>query len=205
MSHFVITIARGYGSGGRTIGQMLAERLGVKYYDRDLIRLASDASGIHVGLFGEADEHAKKSLFKRKKDKVAVPGDPAYLSEDNLFKLQAQAIRELAEKESCIIVGRAADHVLADNPDVVRVFVHAPEEACVKTLGERYGMPPKEAIHVIREIDDGRAHYYRVHTGHEWNDARNYDLGLNSDALGFDKCVDAIIAYLKVKFGSEEF
>lgn len=200
MSHFVITIGRGYGSGGRTVGEMLAKRLGVEYYDRDLVRMASDASGIHVDYFGNVDEQVKKRrLFGHRKNKVVGPDSPEYLSEDNLFELQAKTIREVAERESCIIVGRAADYVLRDNPDVVRVFVHAPFEYCVQVLEERYGMPERDAKRVIREIDDARSRYYRVHTGNEWTDARNYDLCLNSARLGFDRCVDAIIAHMKVR------
>ena len=113
--HIVITIARSYGSGGRTLGKLLAEELGIPCYDRELLRLASEKSGINEALFGKVDEQVKSSPFFRGKRKiydgeVRLPDDPKYLSDENLFNIQAQIIRELAEKESCVIIGRAADY-----------------------------------------------------------------------------------------------
>lgn len=201
MKKFIVTIARGYGSGGRTIGKMLSERLGVEFYDRDLIKLASEESGINEALFGESDEKTK-SLFgsKKYKGEVITPDKKSFTSEENLFNYQAMIIKKLAEEQSCIIVGRCADYILRDNPNAVRVFVFADEENCVKNIAEVKGiLDRKEALKKMTSIDKERAAYYKAHTGHEWIDARNYDLCLNSGDLGFEKCVDIISDYIDIK------
>lgn len=202
---YVITIARGYGSGGRTIGKMLAEDLNIPYYDRELLRLASDDSGINEGLFAGADEKLKKSLlFKIAKNvykgELIPPDSDDFVSNDNLFNYQAKIIKELAEAESCVIVGRCADFVLKDHQNIVRLFVHAPLDACIKTLKEMYGKTEKEIERQIASIDKHRAEYYKYYTGKYWEDARNYDLCLNSSELGFSKCVDTVKAYLGIRF-----
>ncbi len=201
MEKFIITIARGYGSGGRTIGQMLSKKLGVEFYDRDLIKLASEESGINEALFGQSDEKTK-TLFGSKvyKGEVISPDKKSFTSEENLFNYQAMVIKKLAEDKSCIIVGRCADYVLKDNKNVVRVFVYADEENCVKNVAKVKGiLDRREALKKIASIDKERAAYYKAHTGREWIDARNYDLCLNSGDLGFDKCVEIIASYISIK------
>lgn len=201
MEQFIITIARGYGSGGRTIGQMLSKKLGVEFYDRDLIKLASEESGINEALFGESDEKTK-SVFGSKvyKGEMISPDKKSFTSEENLFNYQAMVIKKLAEEQSCIIVGRCADFVLKDRKNVIRVFVYADEENCIKNIADVKGiLDRKEALKKMASTDKERAAYYKAHTGREWIDARNYDLCLNSGDLGFDKCVDIIADYLKIK------
>lgn len=201
MDRFIITIARGYGSGGRTIGQMLSKKLGVEFYDRDLIKLASEESGINEALFGQSDEKTK-SFFGTKpyKGEVISPDKKAFTSEENLFNYQAMIIKKLAEEKSCIIVGRCADYVLKDNKNTIRVFVYADEENCIKNVAEVKGiLDRKEALKKIAVTDKERAAYYKAHTGREWIDARNYDLCLNSGDLGFEKCVDIIANYIDIK------
>lgn len=203
MSQYVITINRSFGSGGKTVGKLLAERLSIPYYDRDLIRLASEDSGINVRLFGQADETARVSLFKRYGREygrsVIPPGSDEFTSNDNLFNIQAKIIRELAEQESCIIVGRCADHVLHGQPRLLRVFIHAPMDFRIHEVETRYGLSRKDAVREIEKIDRARALYYRYYTGQDWNDARNYDLCINSASLGFDRTTEAVIAHLKVR------
>lgn len=205
MENFVVTIARGYGSGGRVIGQRLAEKLGAEFYDKDLIKLASDASGINEALFGESDEKTKGGVFSRPakyKGGVITPDKTSFTKEENLFNYQALVIKQLAEQKNCVIVGRCADHILRDDPKVVRVFIYADEENCVKNLAEVRGITDrKEALKKIAAIDKERSAYYKAHTGCEWIDARNYDLCLNSGVLGFDKCVEMIIDFIKIKLG----
>lgn len=201
MDRFVITIARGYGSGGRTIGKMLSEKLGVEFYDRDLIKLASEESGINEALFGQSDEKTK-SVFGSKvyKGEMISPDKKAFTGEENLFNYQAMVIKKLAEEKSCIIVGRCADFVLRDLKNVVRVFVYADEESCVRNVAEVKGiLDRREALKKISSIDKERAAYYKAHTGREWIDARNYDLCLNSGDLGFEKCTEIIASYLNIK------
>lgn len=202
---FVITIARGYGSGGRTIGQMLSERLGVEFYDKDLIKLASEESGINEALFGQSDEKTKSVFGKKYTGEIIPPNKRDYTSEENLFNFQAKVIKRLAEEKSCIIVGRCADFVLRGFPNLVRVFVYADEENCIKNVAEVKGIfDRKEAQRKIATIDKERAVYYKSHTGNDWEDVRNYDLCLNSSNLdttparGFEKCVEIICNYLDV-------
>ncbi len=203
MKNYVITIARGYGSGGKTIGKMLAQRLGIAYYNRELLRMASDDSGINEGLFSQADERVKGGLFKQSgvyKGEVLSPNHGDFVSEDNLFNYQAKVIRSLAEKESCVIVGRCADYVLKDCSNLVRVFVHAPMESCTQTVMDLYGLNRKDAEKRILTTDKNRSAYYKRYTGRDWNNAQNYDLCLNSEELGFEKCVELVEAYLKIRF-----
>lgn len=205
MDKFTVTIARGFGSGGRTIGKMLSERLGVKFYDKDLIRIASDVSGINEALFGQNDEKTKPGLFGKPgvyKGEVTAPDKSGFTSEENLFNYQAMVIKQIAAEGSCVIVGRCADYVLRDDPSVVRVFIYADEENCVRNVAEVRGITDrKEALKTISSTDKERAAYYKAHTGHEWIDARNYDLCLNSGNLGFEKCVDIIVDFIKTKLG----
>ena len=157
MSKLVITIARGFGSGGRTIGKMLAQRLDCDCYDNDLIKLASEESGINLELFGRADEKVKTSLFKRYNrsygEYVLSPDSSDFVSDDNLFNYQAKIIRDIADKKDCIIIGRCGDFILRNNPDVIRLFIYADEETCVKNVVELYGMMPSEAKKTIDKID----------------------------------------------------
>lgn len=201
MDKFIITIARGFGSGGRTIGQMLSKKLGVEFYDKDIIKLASEESGINEALFGRSDEKTKSGLKRSVyKGEIITPDKKTFTSEENLFNYTAKVIKKLAEEKSCIIVGRCADFILRERTDVVRVFVWADEEHCVKNAADVRGIVDrKEALKIIASTDKSRAEYYKAHTGKSWNDARNYDLCLNSGDLGFDKCVDIITEYIKIK------
>ncbi len=205
MEKFIVTIARGFGSGGRTIGKMLSEKLGVKFYDKDLIRMASDASGINEALFGQNDEKTKAGVFNKPgvyKGEIIAPGKSGFISEENLFNYQAMVIKQIAAEGSCVIVGRCADYVLREDPAVVRVFIYADEENCIRNVAEVRGITDrKEAIKVIASTDKERAAYYKTHTGREWIDARNYDLCLNSGNLGFEKCVDIISDFINTKLG----
>jgi cytidylate kinase len=205
MDKYVITIARGYGSGGRTIGKLLSESLGIPYYDRDLLRLASDDSGINEKLFAQADEKIKKSLLFKiasnvYKGELIAPDSDDFVSNDNLFNYQAKIIKELAQTESCIIIGRCADYVLREFDNVAKVFVHAPLKDCIQTLKEMTGKPEKEIEKQIAAIDKHRAGYYKYYTGRNWEDAKNYDLCLNSSQLGFEKCVEIVKSYLDIRF-----
>ncbi len=205
MEKVVITIARQYGSGGRTVGEMLANKLGIHFYDKELMKLASDDSGINEALFVNADEKVKSTrLFHIAKSaysgELIPPESDDFTSTDNLFNYQAKIIRQLAEEESCVIMGRCADYVLKDYDNVLSVFVHAPLDFCLEQAAKKHSMSMKELEHFIAKTDKHRADYYKYHTGREWTDARNYDLCLDSSKLGFDRCVEEIIAYMDVRF-----
>lgn len=206
MEKVIITIARQYGSGGKTIGQMLANDLGIPFYSREILRLASDDSGIREELFNQADEKLRSNPLFGASKKVYTgglisPESDDFVSSENLFNYQAKVIKELAEKGSCVIVGRCADFVLKDRADVVSVFVHAPADYCMERAMERNDMSRKEMEKFIAKTDKYRGDFYHYYTGNVWNDARNYDLCLNSSKLGFEKCVEEIKAYIKVRFG----
>ncbi len=202
MNTHVITIARGYGSGGRTIGQMLAQKLDIPFYDREILYMASEESGINIDLFGKMDETVKRGLFNPISSKyeggVIPPESSDFVSDRNLFNYQAKIIKELADKASCVIVGRCADYILKDRPNVTRVFVWAPYEDCVKNVMNVTLVTEKEARKRIREIDAHRNAYYRFYTGSDWDDIHNYDLCINSSSLGFEKSVDLISSYVKL-------
>lgn len=204
MEKVVITIARQYGSGGRTVGEMLADRLGIHFYNKELMKLASEDSGINEALFVNADERAKGSWIFGAPNvysgELIPPESSEFTSNDNLFNYQAKVIRRLAEEESCVIVGRCADFVLKDYDNVLSVFVHAPHDFCMEQAAKKHSMSTKELEKFIQRTDKFRAEYYKYHTGREWTDARNYDLCLDSSKLGFDRCVEEIIAYMNVRF-----
>lgn len=208
MGNVIVTIARHFGSGGKTIGHMLADDLGIKCYEKEIIKMASEDSGISEGLFNQADEKLKRTpLFFGKnrgaeyKGKLISPDSDEFVSDHNLFNYQAKIIRELADRESCVIIGRAADYVLKGNPDVVSVFVHASKDYCIKQAIERRAFTGKDVEKFVEKTDKYRSDFYRYYTGQEWTDARNYDLCLNSERLGFEGTMDAIKAYIKVRFG----
>ena len=204
----IVTIARQYGSGGKTIGKMLSEELQVPYYDRDLIRLASDESGISEALFEQADERIKlRKLFSLANNiyqgELIPPESKEFTSEENLFNYQAKIIKELAEKESCIIIGRCADYILRNRKDVLSVFIHAPKDYCLMQAEKKLNITGKELEKRVADTDRFRAEYYHYHTGRNWTDARNYDLCLNSSRLGFERCVKEIVSYMQVRFEQE--
>lgn len=204
MSKFVITVARETGSGGHNITKKLSEALGVPYYDRDLLRKASEFSGIHERLFGAADERIglKEMLSAAERvytGEILPPDSDDYISTRNLFSFQAKIIMELAEHENCIILGRCGNFLLNGRPDVLRVFIHAPlESRQARVASYSLAWSPAEVARHIRVEDKRRANYYRYYTGEEWRDAAGYDLCLDSGLLGEDGCVERILRVLPV-------
>lgn len=199
-----ITIARQHGSGGRAVGKLLAREMGIECYDRKLLQLAARDSGVSELLFGKQDEIKKPTLLSRITKRVYAgevvgPSHPDYMKEENLFNLQAKVIKELAAEESCVIIGRCADHILRNKPNVVRVFIYAPTEFLVKNIITRDALDPEDAEKCVQRIDKQRGEYYRFHTGKDWTDARNYDLCLDSSRLTPQMCVDMIRSYIRLR------
>lgn len=198
----VITIARGYGSGGRTIGKALSKELNIPFYDREILYKASEESGINVSLFQKNDEDVNKGIFDPSTHKyngeLIPPEDSDFISKENLFNYQAKIIKDIASKESCVIVGRCADYVLKDFDNVIKVFIWAPHNDCIKNIVDLYSLSEKEADKKIKKIDRHRSEYYHYYTCRDWDNARNYDICLNSSDLGFDGCVKAIKSYIEV-------
>ena len=192
---FVITIGREYGSGGRFVGKLLAERLGIKFYDSELLIQAASDSGLSEEVFKNFDE---------RKDGFLGNGIGLYAYDMTLsqkvFLAQFDTIKKLASEESCVIVGRCADYVLKDDPNLVSVFICAPMDNKIERAIKYYDLDPKKAESIILKKDKKRKSYYNFYTDREWGKASNYDLCINSK-IGIDQCVDAIEAYVRRKFG----
>ena len=207
MDAFVITIARQYGSGGRSIGESLAAKLGISYYDKNIIRMASDESGILEELFGSVDEYAdtKVPLFEKKSlytGELLPPESKHYTSGVNLFSYQAKVIKELAQRESCVIIGRCANLILDPEhfPNVLRVYVHAPWDARMESACRKKGGSRKDVARFMRRDDKRKEELCRRYTGKDWNDPAYYDLYLDTSEMGRDQVQDVIEkAYLEMK------
>ena len=204
--HFVITIGRQYGSGGRLVGKKLAEELGVHFYDEEILKMTSEESAIGEKYFRLADEKAGNNLLYRiVSDRKPELGEPStgdnLTSPDNLFRFQASVIRRLAAVESCIFAGRCADYVLeeAGLDCLVRIFVYADFPTRVQRAMEVDRIDEKEAVRRIKRIDKERKDYYRYYTGKDWMDMNNYDLPINASRISFDEMALLIKDYLKLK------
>ena len=204
MENRVITIARSYGSGGRKMGRLLAKELGYEYYDREILRIASDESGITEELFRQADEKQRIPLFRIAREvytgEVIPPDSDDFISNENLFRYQAKIIRELAATRNCVIVGRCANFILRGRDNVLNVFVTAPVVDCVRRVMETDGLNLEEAEKKIKKIDKRRADYFKYFTGRQWQDAALYDLCLNTGHMSEQKCVDIVRAYMDARF-----
>jgi cytidylate kinase len=198
----VISIARSYGSGGLTLAKKLGKELGLPVYDREILRMASDQSGINEELFGQVDEHIRKIFVSAKARYKGLPLSPeysAFTSDDNLFELQADVIKRIANTQSCIIVGRCADYILRDRAYVLSLFFYASEEDCLKRLRRQVSGTDEELIKRMHDIDKHRADYYKYYTGHDWNDARNYDFCLDTGVMDYDRLVEVVKSYIEIK------
>lgn len=188
MKNRVITISREFGSGGRTIGKRVAEELGIPCYDHELLEKIAEESGFNENYIKDAGEYAPGGFLTS----VFSHGSAGPNNADYLWKIQYKIITELAEKESCVIVGRCADYILREKADCLRVFIHADmkfrAERIVKEYGERDASPEQR----LRDKDKRRAAYHRFYTDMKWGYAPNYDITLNSGTLGIGKCVDII-------------
>ncbi|MEG1845909.1 MAG: cytidylate kinase-like family protein, partial [Oscillospiraceae bacterium] len=200
MDNYVITIARGYGSGGKTIGKILAENLSIPFYDREILYMASEESGINIELFGKMDEKVKKGFFDPPTHKytgnLIPPESNDFASDENLFNYQAKIIKQLAEKGPCIIVGRCADFILKDCENTVDAFIWAPMKDCIKNVMAIEPLSEKEAEKKIKKINAHRSEYYRYYACREWDNFKNYDLCINSSSLGYDKSANLIEEYV---------
>ena len=210
MENYAIAISRCCGGNGSEVGKLLSEKLNIALYDRNLLSLASEASGINSALFENADEKVKSSLLFRISKKVyrgeLIPPDKGdFTSDENLFNYQAKVLKELAKEQSLVVVGRGGGFVLKDHPRLINVFVYAPHDVCVSRMMELMGLDEKEAESLISRRDKGRGEYHKYFTGQNWLDMRNYDLCLNTASLSYEKCVEQIISYMKLKFGAPIF
>lgn len=190
MGNRIITISRQFGSGGRTIGKEVAEKLGIHCYDHELIEKAAMESGFAKEFIQENGELSKhKGWFAYAFSDRGMNG---ISTQDYLWTVQQKIIREIAEKESCVIVGRCADYILRDSADCLRVFIHADMEKRMERIVKLYGESENTPEKRVRDKDKKRSAYYHFYTDMEWGDVQNYHIALDSGALGIEKCVEII-------------
>lgn len=204
--HFVVTFARGFGTGGKEIASKLAKELGIHCYENRILTLASQMSGLDEEIFREVDEKIRNkggfASFLRglPKAKSYIARNEKFVSDDKLFEYQRKIIENLAETESCVIVGKCADYVLRGNPRVVSVYIEAPRAFCLKRTMEKMGVTEEVAAATITQTDKFRADYYEYYTGgNYWTNPVNYDITLNSEKVGIEGCVDMVKHLLELK------
>lgn len=202
--NLVITIGRESGSAGRLIGQKLAEKMGVKCYDKELLTLAAKNSGLCEELFETHDEKPTNSfLYSLVMDTYSLGyTTSAYMDmpiNHKIFLAQFDTIKKLASEESCVIVGRCADYALEDYPNVVTVFINGKEEDKIAHLMERHDITEAKARDIMVKTDKKRASYYNYYSSKRWGDAKSYDLCISSSAVGYEGAANIILAFAKEK------
>ncbi len=199
----IITIGREYGSGGHQIGQAVAEKLGVKFYDKQIISLAAQKSGLSDEFIANNEQRVRSGLMQNLAASAAYSsgffsGQYLPLSE-SIFISQAQVIRDVAARESAVIVGRCADYVLAGRENTINVFIHAPAEERVRRIMALYHLDEAAAIKAITTSDKERGNHYFRYTDRKWGKAQNYDLCINSALMGIDKTVELLVRFAEIE------
>lgn len=199
----IITISRQYGSGGRKIGEKLAGKLGIPFYDRELITRAAKESGFSESMFENAEKKATNSLLYAIAMGMNAYGNQdiglTHLSlDDQIYLAQSNVIRKIAKEGPCVIVGRCANYILRDNRDAVHVFIWADMAYRTDRAVNIYGMPKEKAEENIMKIDKQRANYYNFHTGEKWGRVDNYHISIRSDYVGIDNAVGIIADYVRL-------
>ncbi|MDW2799526.1 cytidylate kinase-like family protein [Clostridium boliviensis] len=202
--NLVIAIGRQCGSSGKIIGEKLAKALGIKCYDKELLALAAKNSGLCEELFQSHDEKPTNSfLYSLVMDTYSVGlSSSGYMDmpiNHKIFLAQFDTIKKLAEEESCVIVGRCADYALADNPNLVSVFITADDKDKIQSLKDLYQIDDAKAKEIMVKTDKKRSSYYNYYSNKKWGDVRSYDLCINRSAIGADGTVDLILKYVDVK------
>lgn len=188
MKNRIITISREFGSGGRTIGKITAERLGIPCYDSELIEEISRQSGFAESYIREAGEYVPGDFLSN----VFTNRSLGPTNEDILWELQYNTISKLAENSSCVIVGRCADYILRDKADCLKVFIHADTAFRAERIVKVYGEREKSPVQRLKDKDKRRAAYYRFYTDMKWGQAQNYHISLDSGSIGIEACADII-------------
>ena len=195
--NLIITISRQYGSGGREIGRRLAERLGIPYYDKELIILAAERSGYARSLFEEADQKASNSMIFSLMRAGSMVNSYDLPLNDKIYLIQSGVIQQVARQGSCVIVGRCADYVLQDRFPCVNVFIHAALQKRMDRAVKVYGLSPDDVQSVLLKTDKRRETYYNYYTGRKFGDARNYTLSLDSLGVGIENAVRVKADYVE--------
>ena len=197
MAYKIVTITRQYGSGGREIGEKLAKLLDIEFFDNKLLDIAAGESGIHKNHFEENDEKRSNSFLYLLSTTYGQGGVPF---DDALFFAQLAAIQKIASELSCVIIGRCADYALRDFNGVANIFISAPFEDRVKRAIEVYGIGEKHAADYVKRIDKQRTSYYNYYTDKRWGQPQNYELCVDSSALGIDGSVELIHKFLDMYY-----
>lgn len=204
MNNYIITVARGFGSCGKTIADTLAQRLGIQCYENRILALASQLGSIDEHLISDADERLHGGFIGEKLRSIPhtlklIPVEKKFESDQRIFDLQADIIQQLADTESCVIVGKCADFILKNRPNVISIYIEASREFCIHhILSKDPSLTEKQADKLITKTDKYRSDYYKYYTGgHQWRLPINYDMTLNSEKMGIDICVEMIIDYLQ--------
>ena len=199
MKKNIITISRQFGSGGRTVGHLVAEKLGIPFYDKEIVEHVALESGFAPKFVEEHGEHSPgKSLLSYAFAPQGVPGIMNGLSTaDFLWHIQCSAILQLAEKGPCVIVGRNADYILKDRPDALHAYIHADMEQRADRIVRLYGESEKSPEQRLNEKDKRRRVNYQHYTGRTWGQAQNYDLCLDTGVLGVEQCTDIIVGIVE--------
>ena len=201
MANKIYTIGREFGSGGREVGEKLAAKLGIKLYDKELLQHAAKDSGFCEEIFENHDEKPTNSfLYSLVMDTYSVSGYSAAPFLDmplnhKVFLAQFETIKKIAEKESCVIVGRCADYALSDNPNCINVFIHADLDVRIKNVSRNLNITENKARDIINKTDKQRASYYNYYTSKKWGDSKSYNLSLDAGKLGTDNCVEMILKF----------
>ena len=201
MANKIYTIGREFGSGGREVGEKLAAKLGIKLYDKELLQQAAKDSGFCEEIFENHDEKPTNSfLYSLVMETYSVSGYSAAPFLDmplnhKVFLAQFETIKKIAEKESCVIVGRCADYALSDNPDCINVFIHADLDVRIKNVSRNLNITENKARDIINKTDKQRASYYNYYTSKKWGDSKSYNLSLDAGKLGTDNCVEMILKF----------
>ena len=191
MTKRIITISREFGSGGRFIGEEVAKKLGIAYYDKNIINEIAEKSGLSPEYIQEnAELSPKKGLFAYAFAGRDITGKSV---EDLVYEAQRKVILELAEKESCVIIGRNADYILKDRDDVLNVFIHEDAPEKIQRITRLYNVEEQKAVKMMVDIDKRRMANYNFYTNQKWGKADNYTLCLNSSQLGYDRCEKIIM------------
>lgn len=203
MENEIYTIGREFGSYGKQVGEKLAERLGIKFYDKELLQKAAKDSGFCEEIFENHDEKPTNSfLYSLVMDTYSAGNYSAAPFLDmplnhKVFLAQFDSIKKIAGNESCVIVGRCADYALASNPNCLNVFIRADMEDRIKRISKRMDLTENKAKDMIQKKDKQRASYYNYYTSKKWGDSRSYDLCLNTSKVSVEDCVELILAYRK--------
>ena len=201
MANKIYKIGREFGSGGREVGEKLAAKLGIKLYDKELLQQAAKDSGFCEEIFENHDEKPTNSfLYSLVMDTYSVSGYSAAPFLDmplnhKVFLAQFETIKKIAEKESCVIVGRCADYALSDNPNCINVFIHADLDVRIKNVSRNLNITENKARDIINKTDKQRASYYNYYTSKKWGDSKSYNLSLDAGKLGTDNCVEMILKF----------